>query len=129
MNQNFISCMKLLLFIAFLCLFSRQNLNIQAFLCISYIKFLLFIIFFLFFLFSNKISILFSMHQFHKVSFIYCFCFYFFQTKFQYSFLRITYIRLLFIHQLRKVCFIHYFCFIRQNLKIYSTYKWEESNI
>ena len=46
----------------------------------------------------------FSIHQLHEASFIHCFCFhFFFQTKSRYSFLCITYIRLLFIHQLHKV--------------------------
>ena len=66
--------------------FFRQNVNIQVFLCTSYIKFLLFIFFF-----SDKISIRFSMHQLHKASFIHRF----FKTKFQYSFLCISYIKLL----------------------------------
>ena len=35
------------------------------------------------------------------------------------------------MRQLHKASFIYYFyfCFIRQNLNIYSTYKWEESKI
>ena len=32
------------------------------------------------------------------------------------------------MHQLHKASFIHCFCFIRQNLNIYSTYKWEKLN-
>ena len=63
-----------------------------------------FIYCFCFSFFSVKI-----IHQLHKISFIYC-CFYsFFQTKSQYSFLSISYIKfLLFI--------VFFLIFFRQNL-------------
>ena len=71
----------------------------------------------------------FSIHQLHKVSFIHCFCFVFvfFSDKISILFSMHHLHKVSFIHQLHEVSFINYFCFIRQNLHIYPIYKWEES--
>ena len=98
--------------------------------CTIYIAFALIIVFtFLFFrqnLFIHQLHKAPFIHQLHKVSFIYCFCFlfFFFQTKIQYSSFSMHQLHTVsFIHQLHKVSFIQSFCFIRHNLKIYFTYK------
>ena len=107
--------------------FSRQNLNIQTFLSISYIKFLLSIFFFFYFFFYFFRQNL-NIQAFVSVSYIKFLLFiafsslffsniflsknvndiivqFFFQTKSKYSFLCTTYMKLLFIYQLHKAPF------------------------